>query len=136
MIVAVVAGLGTVAFRRAIHSCDDLGDVGRYPRGSVSFIGCVPAFVVNRDGSPIVFLARSPHLPNESIAWDPRRKLFVSVAHGETFDIDGHLVNGPAIGGLWRCPTEARGQELFISMPIGSTSDLVTVCYGSSPPPW
>ncbi len=134
LVLALVFGFA-ISHQR-MDSCADLGDVAEFPRGSVTLVSCVPAYVVGSSGNPVVLFARSPHLPNEPLEWDPERQLFVSTAHGEAFDLNGRVVNGPAVGDMWECPSEVRAKDLFIVTPSASPTDFAHACYGSSAPPW
>jgi len=100
-------------------------------------VDCIPAYVVRLgDAAPVVFLARAPHLKNDPLEWNPSRKLFVSPAHGESFDLRGRMVQGPAVHDLWQCPTNMVGGELLIALPEGAGSDaIIASCYGGRPPP-
>jgi hypothetical protein len=83
---------------------------------TVSALPCLPGFlVVNRSGQPAVYLAASPHLVNEILEWDPDERVFVSAAHGETFDVKGEHLDGPAARDMFRCDIEIRDGQVLIT---------------------
>lgn len=65
-----------------------------------------PVFVARRGEDVTVFLADPQHLDGEALWWCPQAKVFVSPAHGELFDADGRLWDGPATRGLDRYKVE------------------------------
>jgi Rieske Fe-S protein len=106
--------------------CQNLGHVKSFPPDTVSFVSCVPAFVVvTASEEPIVFLARTPHLAGESLRWDARNRVFYSPLHGERFDVLGRLLSGPALRDLWRCPVTINSEELWIVVSEGTSSEDV-----------
>ena len=129
---ASIAALGAVAAAavltwvlRGSAPCQDLGRLKSFRPDTVSFVSCVPAFVVTAGPEPVVFLALTPHLAGEPLRWDERRRVFYSPFHGEQFDSSGHLLSGPARRDLWRCPVAVRNGELWIAVPGGTRSEDV-----------
>lgn len=98
-------------------SCADIAAVEHLEPDTVSMVPCVPAFlVVDRLGNLSVFLAASPHLINETLEWDPRERLFVSPAHGETFDVNGKRLAGPASRDMFRCESAIRNGWVVVTV--------------------
>jgi len=120
-----ITALLTWTVTRNAKPCQDLGDVKSFRGDTVSFVSCVPAFVVRTAPEPVVFLARTPHLAGEPLRWDAQRRVFFSPLHGERFDVSGHLLSGPALRDLWRCPVAVRDGELWIVVPDGTRSENV-----------
>lgn len=101
-----------------LGGCRDLGPAAAFPDNSVSSGSCAPVYVVHGSGPTFsVFLAQSPHLPGEGLDWDERSRLFVSPFHGEEFGLDGKVVQGPAMHGLWLCPFHDSFGHLVIDVP-------------------
>lgn len=114
----------TRSVRGKDRDCGNLGSMEAFALGTVISVPCVPAYVVNTTGQPVVWLARSTHLENEPIRWDSKRKVFVGL-HEETFDSLGKVKTGPALRPLRRCPTEVRDGRLWIDVEPGSSSRVI-----------
>lgn len=126
--IAVLAAFVTRSIQTKNRDCADLGSLRKFELGTVVHIPCIPAYVVNVTGTPVVFLAESTHLPGEPISWDQNKKLFVSL-HDETFDVVGNVASGPAPRPLWRCPTVMRDGQFRIAVPERSSkSAIVSRC--------
>lgn len=121
----VTSFMSVVAIRRTLHPCEAVGKVEDFEENSVTRIDCVPMFVVRGDREIFGILGLSTHMPGEPVDWDPRQRLFVSPAHGESVNADGSARNGPAQGPLARCPLELRGDEVWISVPSGTEDEEV-----------
>lgn len=65
-----------------------------------------PVFVAMRGDAVTVFRAHAQHLDGEELWWCPQEEVFVSPAHGDLFDADGRLWDGPAARGLDRFDVE------------------------------
>lgn len=63
-------------------------------------------FVARRGDHVTVFLADPQHLGDEELWWCSQEQVYVSPAHGELFDADGRLWDGPATRGLDRYKVE------------------------------
>lgn len=64
-------------------------------------VGGIDIWVV-KDGTTVeTFIDRSPHL-GERLAWCDDAEVFISLAHGETFNRHGARIAGPAARGLSR----------------------------------
>jgi hypothetical protein len=125
--------------------CAFLGRVGTFAPETVTRAACAPVYVVQHDGALTVFLARTPHLDGEGLQWmtaaeesinpSPGAVLsadgtFWSFAHGERFDVTGAIAEpGPASRELWECPSEVRGNQLWVEgPPDASVDEIVTIC--------
>ena len=80
----------------------------------MSRVECFPAYVVMSREGVVVLLAESPHLAGEQLVWDDSREVFRSRAHGETFDMTGTLISGPAYRDMWQCPTAIEGGHVMV----------------------
>jgi hypothetical protein len=131
---AVIAFVVVTAIRfgHASRACGNLGPLDAFPQNSVSYVRCVPAFVVSDSYRHIAvyygYLSSSGR--NVPLAWDEREQLFT--AGGRSFVIDGReyidgSAHGPSV--LTRCPTKESDGRLFIVSPEGtSPSAAATAC--------
>jgi hypothetical protein len=120
-VVVLVAGASAWGFRNSrVGGCRDLGEANAIPENSVAAGGCAPVFVVHGVGDDFaVYLALAPHLDNEPLEWNPRKRLFEGL-HGEEFDVTGSAVRGPAAHGLWRCPFNVLYGHLVVDVDRGA----------------
>jgi hypothetical protein len=125
-------------------ACAFLGHPGTFAPETVTRARCAPVYVVNHEGGLTVFLARTPHLDGETLQWQtsggesvnpsPGAVLstdgtFWSFAHGERYDLSGVGIEGPVSRPLWRCPTETRGNQLWIANAMDASADeIVAIC--------
>ena len=130
VVVSAGAAVGIWAIRAHDRHCEVIGAVQQFPDNSVSFVKCVPAFVVHGVGADFaVYVARSPHLANEPLQWDATRRVFVSPLHGETYDVRGRHLSGPGGPALWRCPSDIRSGLLTIEAPPNALGEpLPEIC--------
>ena len=98
--------------------CYELGSLDSFAEDTVSKVHCGPFFVVHSGTNFIVYLGMSTHMPNEPLEWDSEQRLFISRFHGESFDIYGQVVSGPAQGPLMLCPTRVRDGVLELNVPV------------------
>jgi hypothetical protein len=126
----VTAGISW-ALRIESYNCLDLGPLNTFPENSVSYHECGPTFLVRGRGPSItVFLAETPHLPNEPLDWDEGSRTFLGL-HGEAFDLAGQILTGPAQRPLWRCPTTIRDKRVYIDPPEEAREErLPQICKG------
>lgn len=132
LVVILCAGtaVGIWAIRAHDRHCEVIGAVQTFPENSVSFVKCIPAFVVHGVGADFaVYVARSPHLANEPLQWDATRRVFFSPLHGETYDVRGRHLSGPGGPALWRCHSKIRSGLLTIEAPPNASSEsLAEIC--------
>jgi hypothetical protein len=112
--VLVLTFVATVTGRLDERSCAYLGKIESFAVNSVTEISCAPLYVVSAVDGPLVLVGWSTHMPNEPVVWDPAERLFVSPAHGESFDVVGRVVDGPVTRPMHRCPTRVRDGELWV----------------------
>lgn len=123
----IVVGVGMLL--RGRSSCRELGKVDQFKAGTVSYVECVPAFVVNSQGEIRIFLARASHLRNEPIEWEPRRRVFFSPFHGEEYTAGGRRLSGPGLNRLFECPFRMERDSIVLEAPTGAEpEDLRNSC--------
>lgn len=113
------------------HSdCRDLGSVAGFPDNSVSFARCARVYVVHGLGDDFaIYLAETPHLPYEPLRYDPIRHRFFGL-HGETFDVRGLPLRGPAQGALFRCPARIEDGDLVMEAESPAFAAIRVACLG------
>lgn len=137
-LVAIATTYGVTLIREQTRDCRQLGKAVDFPRDSVAYEPCVPAYVVRGlDGAVTVFLAESPHMRGEPLTWSDARGVFYSPEHGETYDLQGDPlpvdIQGSRISiggtrGLWRCPIRIVQGEIVIQSDSRSGSELRMSC--------
>ncbi len=134
---AFAVGFGAILLVRAhfqTADCRNLGDAHRFQVNSVSFIPCLRAYLVHGTGQDFaLYLAESPHLPGEPLRYDQTRHRFFGL-HGETFDLRGHLLKGPAAGPLIACPLRIEDGALLIEAPSPEPAEIRAACKSGRPP--
>jgi Rieske Fe-S protein len=126
---AIAGFIGVRWIQDRARPCTYLGKLVDYANNTVVKIDCVPAFVVRSDDNMIVYLGLSTHMPNEPLEWDADERLFVSPFHGESFDIWGDVVTGPANGPLIECDVELRDGELWLDAARDANpSEIAQMC--------
>lgn len=107
--IAIASSMSVLISRGLRHSCLDLGLMTRFPFGTVSYVPCVPAFVVNHSGNLVVFPGLDPD--NKPLSWDSIRRLFHSPSWNEVFDPQGRRIRGVG-GDLVPCVTNVEEGRL------------------------
>jgi hypothetical protein len=90
------------------------------PEGvSARTLGGTPVFLVRQGESVTTFLT-DPHGTRRLriLWWCPTERIFIEPAHAEAFDIEGRIVDGPALRGLDRLKTTMRDRMVVIRKDI------------------
>lgn len=104
-LVAVAAVGGVVLFTCLSPSAPPALTLESIPDGvSAHTFQGVDVFLVRKGAEVRGFLDSAPHL-GEKLWWCSKEELFVSPAHGEAFNKDGRLIDGPARRDLDRAKT-------------------------------
>jgi Rieske Fe-S protein len=65
--------------------------------------------------------------------WDAETGTFHNPGHGEDVSMTGTVLSGPAPRGLWECPLEERGDEVWIRATSGANAvTIIAPCKASS----
>lgn len=114
---ALATALLVWAFRASHVSddCLDLGSTASFPDNSVSFVPCVPAFVVHGiDTDFAVYLADQRN--GKELHWDERRHVFSSEDGRKTYNVQGEPLAEAPGRALVRCQIRIdSGRLLLIS---------------------
>jgi hypothetical protein len=98
----------------ASDDCLDLGSTESFPPNSVSFVPCVPAFVVHGIGSD--FAVYPVHQrDDEAVHWDERRHLFHSKEGKKTYNLKGEPLSGVRSRALVRCRIRIENGRLRLA---------------------
>jgi nitrite reductase/ring-hydroxylating ferredoxin subunit len=111
-LIAVAAVGGAALLIDSYRSPTNALTLGSLPDGgSVHKIEGVDVFLVKKGAGVRGFLDSAPHL-GERLWWCTRERVFLSPAHGELFDQNGRLINGPAQRDLDRVKTTVTADHV------------------------
>jgi hypothetical protein len=140
--VAAVAFGSVVAIRtmQADRQCARLGAIEMFPANSVSYVKCVPAYVVSDSNHDIVVYYGLVRLGGgwESLRWDGQEQLFVAVTSDRKFVVNGteytpEQPDSPVGRVLTTCPWRVTDGNLWIDAGQGSSPEAArAACLGNA----
>ncbi len=133
---SVLATTGILVFLRAPDRSGwvQVGTLSQVRAHGLEYFPVPNVFVVAPTrGRPYALSAVSPHL-GENLFYCETSGWFVSLAHGEQFDLQGHYELGPAPAGMDRVALKMNGDIIDVS-PARITPGLPRGASGTDPSP-